>query len=153
MSGLVCDTRTHTLSASLFSLLSVHAHVGTHSFSPQPHLPFWSSWVCHPFYKQAFMTSQQVSSLSEDKEWLLAYIAYLQCTDSSKAPSGLWETLGFFLLLFIQGRHSELFFSTTLIHINTWELLDGTTCRCFWKQQQSLNGMPNFILKGVIFKI
>lgn len=98
--GWRARTHIHTLPASLFSLCSC-----VNTFRSQSHLPFWSSWVCHPFYKQPLMTSQQGSSLSEDREWFLVYIACLQCNDSSKASSGLWETLvvGFFYLYLFKG--------------------------------------------------
>lgn len=46
------------------------------------------------------MTSQPDSSLSEDKEWLLVYIACLQFPDSSAAPSALWETLVFLTFIY-----------------------------------------------------
>lgn len=101
----MCDTHTHTHRLPRCSLLVVCKHF---LFS---HLPFWSSWVCHPFYKQALMTSQQGSSLSEDREWFLVYIACLQCNDSSKASSGLWGTLvvGFFTCIYSREGHWALF--------------------------------------------
>lgn len=102
--GLKCDTHTHTVCPAAPSCSCVN------TFSSQSHLPFWSSWVCHPFYKQALMTSQQGSSLSEDREWFLVYIACLRCNDSSKASCGLWETLVvefFYLYLFKGGSLSS----------------------------------------------
>lgn len=72
------ECHTHTTRHPLFP---VHTHISTHSSSSQPHLPFWSSWVRCPFYKQVLMTSQQDSSQSEHQHRFLVNISCLQCTD------------------------------------------------------------------------